>query len=240
MTFFKKKKDPKQELELDQACKILEQVFETSHVEPNTIPLEVLAAYTDYRKERFSLQRLILVIILVLFFMLPFLFIPSAFSITPDKEASAPNPTYTLEVTSPMLVRRVNASIDGRSVPVYETDSHIYSIEPAVNGQMAVTVTLMNYQETTQYIDVETVDLDPPTVVSNGMDSEHLFLYVSDTGTGIDYEHVKGVDMNGRPVSPVVYDPESGCIAFRYPEDTLNVYIPDFAENTLHLILSVK
>lgn len=240
MIFFKRKKEPKIELELDQACKILEQVFEVNHVEQNTIPLEVLAAYSDYRKERFSLQRLILVIILVLFFMLPFLFIPSAFTITADKEASAPNPTYTLEVTSPMLVKRVNASIDGRSVPVYETDAHIYSIEPAINGQMAVTVTLMNNQETTQYINVETVDLEAPAVVSNGMDSEHIFLYVSDTGTGIDYEHVKGIDMNGKTVAPVVYDPESGCIAFQYPKDTLNVYIPDFAENTLHLILSVR
>lgn len=70
MTFFKKSKEPKPELALDQACKILEQVFEANNIEPNSIPLEVLTAYSNYRKERFSLQRLILVIILVLFLML--------------------------------------------------------------------------------------------------------------------------------------------------------------------------
>ena len=116
MTFFKKSKEPKPELDLDQACKILEQVFETNNIEPNSIPLEVLTAYSNYRKERFSLQRLILVIILVLFLMLPFLFIPSNFDIALNGEDSVTNPTYTLRVTSPMLVERVNASIDGHNV----------------------------------------------------------------------------------------------------------------------------
>ena len=240
MTFFKKSKEPKPELDLDQACKILEQVFETNNIEPNSIPLEVLTAYSNYRKERFSLQRLILVIILVLFLMLPFLFIPSNFDIALNGEDSVTNPTYTLRVTSPMLVERVNASIDGHNVPVYETDSRIYSIEPTMNGRMEVTVTLMNRQQSTRYVDVKNVDLEAPVVVSNDIDEENIYLYVSDAGTGVDYEHVAGIDANGRVVKPLSYDEESGCIVFSYPENSLNVYITDFAENKLQLVLSLK
>ena len=65
----KMEKDPK--LDALAATKLLENVFEECNVEPNTVPMEALSAYSGYRKERFFLQRLILVIAIVLFMLLP-------------------------------------------------------------------------------------------------------------------------------------------------------------------------
>lgn len=240
MTILKKNIEDQPELNLEQAGKILENVFEANHVEPNTIPLEVLTSYSNYRKERFSLQRLIIVIIMVLFLMMPFLFIPAEFTVQVNADAKDVNPTYTMKVTSPMAVKRINASIDGRNVPVYETDSHVYSIEPTVNGRMILTLTLLNNQTTTRYIDVKNIDLNAPTVVSSNVDNEQVYLYVSDEGSGVDYEHIEAVQTDGTVIKPSSFDKKSGCIVFSYPEDSLNIYIPDFAKNKLQLVLTLK
>ena len=115
---FHKSKIP--QLDIDTAGKILAQAFEANQMELNTIPLEVLASYSSYRRERFTMQRTILIIIMTLFLLLPFLFVPSSFSIQlqppgPEAEAAGTgfNPVYRLEVDSFMLVERVNATIGG-------------------------------------------------------------------------------------------------------------------------------
>lgn len=240
MAIFQKTNDQQPQLQLEDASKILENVFKENQVEPNTIPLEVLTAYSNYRKERFSLQRLIIVIIMVLFLMLPLLFVPSTFTIQPNMAPDTTNPTFTLKVTSNMLVKRITAVIDGRNVPIYEQDSHVYSIEPAVNGKMKVTVTLMNNQTATEYVDVQHVDLDAPVILSNTYDDDYVYLYLSDVGSGVDYENIMAVNSAGETIKPVSYEESSGCVTFSYPKDTLNISIPDFAHNKLQLIISLK
>ena len=68
-------------LDTQTAEKMLEEIFAECGVKPNSVPMEALSAYTVYRKERFYLQRGILIGILVLFFLLPFLFIDSRFTV---------------------------------------------------------------------------------------------------------------------------------------------------------------
>lgn len=238
MITFKKSTDP--QLDIDDASKILENIFIANQVEPNTIPLDVLTAYSNYRKERFSLQRTILIVVMVLFLLLPLLFISPSFTIQSVEPGARMNPVYQVEVDTFMPVQRVTAMIDGHNVPVYETDSHVYSIEPSVNGHMTVAVTLLNHQTVTHFVDVENVDKEAPLVVSNNMDAENVYLYLSDTGSGINYEGIKAVGLSGQEILPVSYDASTGCVAFAYPSESLNVYIPDNADNTLHLILTVK
>ena len=238
--FQKNKKEQIPQINIEDASKILENVFRENQMAPNTVPLEVLTAYSNYRKERFSLQRMIILIIMVLFLMLPFLFIPSTFTLKRNVTADEPNPTYTLEVTSKMLVDRITATIDGRNIPVYEVDSHVYSIEPALNGTMTVTVTLMNRQTCTKTIEVQHVDLETPTVVSNKFHDGQIYLYLSDTGSGVDYENIYATDLSGHTIQPTSYDKDSGCVVFPYPKESLNVFIPDLAKNKLQLIISLK
>lgn len=73
------------QLSFEEASRILERAFEANEMENNSIPLEVLASYSSYRKERFTLQRTILVIIMMLFILLPLLFIPAAFTVNMDE-----------------------------------------------------------------------------------------------------------------------------------------------------------
>lgn len=232
------------QLSLEDASRILEQVFMANQREQSSIPLEVLASYSNYRRERFTLQRTILVIIMVLFLLLPFLFIPSSFTI--EKQASEHsigstdfNPVYRLEVDSFMLVERVTAVIEGRNVPVYETDSHVYSLEPPVNGRMEVTVVLANRQYQTRYVDVSAVDREAPAATACTRKGNFIYLYLSDSVSGVDYDKVEAVSLTGEKILPDSIDEENGCLTFFGLEDTINVYVPDLAGNQLHLILAL-
>ncbi len=238
MTLFNKTPEP--QLDIETAGKILEQAFAANGAEPNTTPLDILTAYSNYRRERFTLQRSVLIVVMTLFLLLPFLFIAPDFTLTPKSEARPANPIYSLEVNTFMLVERITATIDGHSLPVYEVDSHVYSIEPTRNGRMEVTVTLVNHQTLTQYIDVDSVDLDAPTVVSNSTEDGLVHLYLSDPGSGVNYEAIRATSADGQEVLPLSYDEEAGCVTFLYPDSSLNVYIPDHADNALHLILTVQ
>ena len=238
MTLFSKRNQP--QLDIEEASKILENIFSASQVEPNSIPLDILTAYSNYRRERFSLQRTILVVIMILFLLLPFLFIAPVFSIESTSPEDAPNPSYQINLDTFMPVQRVTANIDGHNIPVYETASHIYSIEPSMNGRMTVSITLINHQTITHSIKVKNVDTEAPLVVSNSVDRENIYLYLSDTGAGIDYKNIRAVGLSGQEFYPVSYDVASGCVAFAYPPESLNVYVPDHAGNTLQLILTVQ
>ena len=68
--FMKKSRIP--ELNQDLASQMLRNVFEACQAEPNSVPLEVLISYSNYRKERFAFQKYVLRAILVLFCLLPF------------------------------------------------------------------------------------------------------------------------------------------------------------------------
>lgn len=234
------RKSSASQLDLDIANQILEQVFEANDMELNSISLEALASYSNYRRERFTMQRTILVIIMTLFILLPLLFVPSSFAIEDQSSQYTFNPVYRMEVNSFMLVDRVTATIDGHNVPVYEVDSHVYSIEPPINGTMEVTVTLLNHQTSTQYVDVTTVDREVPVATACNKDGDLIYLYLSDEISGVDYDKMQAFDLDGKEVVPISIDTENNCVTFKDVKDTLNVYVPDIAGNQLHLIVSIQ
>lgn len=238
MKLFQKSSVP--QLSFEEASRILEQTFDANEMENNSVPLEVLASYSSYRKERFTLQRTILVIIMALFILLPLLFVPVVFWINRDETlARNYNPVYRLTVASKMPVDRVNATIDGYNIPVYEVDSHIYSIEPPRNGEMVVTVTLINRQTLTRYMDVTGVDREVPTVLSCTKEGDLLYLYLADAGSGVDFSKVEALDLEGRKLEPAAVDEQKGYVALPAASNTINVYVADFAGNKLQLILTI-
>lgn len=238
MKLFHKSSAP--QLSFEEASRILEQAFDANEMENNSVPLEVLASYSSYRKERFTLQRTILVIIMALFMLLPFLFVPVSFRVERDETlARNYNPVYRLTVDSMMLVDRVNATMDGRNIPVYEVDSHVYSIEPARNGEMFVTVTLVNRQTLTKYVEVTDVDREVPTVLSCTKEGGLLHLYLADADSGVDFSKVEALDLEGTKLEPVMVDEQKGYVALLAAADTINVYVTDLAGNKLQLILTI-
>ena len=223
-----------------QQASVLETVFNTCELDENTVPLEALSSYAVYRKERFSLQRGILATLLLLFFLLPALFLLPGLNLTAEGTGARGLPVYSLEVRSALPVLRVTAKIRNRSLPVYEDGAKRFSIEPTRNGDLDVTVELINRQSASLSRKVTEVDDRSPTLLRSEMTDETVALTVSDVGIGVDYREVYALTASGTVVWPLSTDADAGLILFPYPEENWDVYIPDYIGNTLHLALTLE
>ena len=222
------------------ATRILGSVFEEAGVEPNTVPMQALTAYSSYRRERFVLLRTALVIAMILFLLIPFMFIPPRYEMTKTEAGDRKLPVYAVDVKSVLPVRSVVASLNGRPLPVYEEDRKHYTIEPTRNGKLEVTVGLFNHQESSQSVDVTTVDAEGPKLTGSSTDGKTVTLKVNDEGIRVDFEGVYALDRSGKLIKPVSCDKDSGEVVFAYPKEKIDVYIPDNIGNTLHISMKIK
>lgn len=237
MSFPFKKNIP--ELDDNLAEQMLQNIFEISQVTPSSIPLDVLISYSNYRKERFAFQKFVLAAIIILFSLVPFLFVYPEFEIVQSTDNQHYPPIYEFSLDTDFPIKSVSAIQNKTSLAVTQTGKKSFSLEPTENGLLSVSVTLMNNQIHTAVIDIDTIDTQSPIYHSNSIQSGSIYLYVSDDLSGIDYEKVTAKTVTQETVLPLDYNASEGYVVFDYPDSTLDVYIPDIAGNTLHLVLNV-
>ena len=221
----------------DAAQKLLNNVFDACDQTPNTVPLDKLTSYSEYRRERYSLQKIVLIIIFLLFMALPFCFVLPHFTTEKVSPDDARIPKYAIRVLSGFPLSRVTADVDGHNVTVYETGDRTYAVEPTVNGLMTIRVTNINHQYALEQIMITGIDNDPPDMTGNEKKGDRLYIYVTDAGTGINYDGAYAEYMSGKVLRPV--ECGDGYVAFDYPSESVNIYIPDNKENVLHLVVSL-
>lgn len=235
-----KRKMKQPQLDQETARRILENALKANNLEANRIPLEVLASYSNYRRERFTLQRVIIVLVLIAFLLMPLLFIPPKCAMEQVEDVGRGRPAFEVQVDTFLPIRRVTATIDGVNMPVYEVGESLYSIQPTANGEMFVEATLLNGQSAVLTWQVETVDTAPPVLVRDEYKDGMLNLYVADEGLGVNYDTVYALSIRGERIVPVSISREERRISFAYPEDTMNIYIEDMVGNTLQLAVMLS
>lgn len=226
------------ELSIEEMTQILNRVFEACQIEPVRVPLESVVSYTKYRMERFSIQKTVALIAFVLFLLVPALFIAPRFSVA---GIDSPNGAETVQIQLDNFapVRSITAVIDDVSMPVHDEGSHIYTVQPAKNGTMYITVTLFNGQQNTQEYNVVGADNTAPVLTDYSVQDGILTLVVDDgSGLGINFEGAYAETANGGSLEPVSYDSDTGEIVFELPEGDIIVIIPDTAGNVLRLTIS--
>lgn len=238
---FKRKKE--ELLSPDSAGHMLQNIFEACDVEPNTVPLEDLEAYSNYRRDKFTIQKVAIAVIIVIFLLVPALFVAPVLSLNPVQNDSN-GISYNLSVNSLIPISNVSAELNGNKVPVYQTDEGIYSIEPDANGELLIKVSLLNKQYDSISTQVTTVDADYDTPVLDSYEKldGKLIINLSDEKSGIDYSGIYAESITGDKTKPDVLDdnPKKGKIAFEYNNESLNIFLPDKAGNTLQLVLTAQ
>lgn len=219
------------------AEQILANAFSACRREPNSVPLEALTSYSNYRKERYALQRTLILLVLTLFMLLPLLFMAADISISQVNSGSDENPVYAISIHTRLPIRQIEARLGGQTVPLYEISPGSYTAIPRANGEMRIAATLVNRQRTDAVVEVLRVDTDMPTLVSTEIGDNSIRFFVRDEGSGIDYERITVTDDEGHVLSPLRLEPESGCVVLPYPERTLHVSIPDLRGNVLRVDL---
>jgi len=232
---FKRKKPP--ELTLSAAEQMLANVFSACDRPPNSVDLETLVSYSNYRKERYSIQRTVIVAVLLLFMLLPLLFIAAVVEISSPKAVPGVNPVYTVSVTTAIPIRQIQARIDGRTIPMYETAPGEYELRPLSNGEMGISVTLLNKQETSTSVSVEMVDTQAPKLLSSEFPEDCIVFYVADEESAVDYDRITITDPDGNSVECPGYDADTGAVCLPYSDRILHVCIPDLYGNILSVDL---
>lgn len=232
----KKKEAPL--LEMSEAADILNRVFKDCGRRPNSVPIEALSPYVVYRKERYGIQRGMLISILAVLLLLPFLFIDARFAVTAEAAGERNLPVYRIEIQSLIPVHRVTAQVKGLPLPVYPDGDYNYIVEPVRNGDMTVEVGLINRQYTARDVDVTDVDNKCPALLMDRIQGDRVYLYVEDEGTGIYLEDAYAETGSGERIEPILRDNTKGLLVFGYPEEDVSVYIPDCIGNILQLSMT--
>ena len=222
------------------ASQMLSSIFDACAIEQNSVPLEVLTSYSNYRKERFLAQKVILAVVMILFFLLPILFVTPKFSLTQVDGEIPGSPYVELVVTHLVPMNKIEASIDGTKMPVYEIANGTYQVVPNKNGQLDVTITLINDQYTTKSIEITDVDTTSPILISSEQEDGLLTIYFEENSGMLDYENIFAQTADGTISKPVSYDEKALSVTFRYPEEALNIFVSDRSENTLQIVVSLK
>jgi len=222
------------------ANQMLSNIFDACDIGQNSVPLEVLTSYSNYRKERFLFQKFILAAVMVLFFLLPILFVAPKYTLG-QKEGEIAGKPYVELITSHLIpTDRIEAFMGSSKVPVYEMADGTYQIIPNKNGKLDVTVYLINDQYTTRSIQVTDVDTQTPKLISSERSNGNLVIYFEENSGIIDYENVYAQTADGELIRPVSYDSSTLSITFKYPKESLNIYVPDKSDNTLQVVIILK
>ena len=225
------------QLDMENASELLDKIFEESGREPNTVPMEALSAYTSFRKDRSRILKWIRIILVVLILLIPLLLVRPGFTVEPAEPAGNGQPVYKVRLDTWLPVYKVIAIQRNKYVPVSREGQRVYTVEPARNGRLDITVVLFNRQTAVRSVEVTGADNKSPVFVSGTTEDGRVRLYVADDGAGIDYDGIYAVSKSGKTVVPDYIDEAAGCIGFEYPGEACDVYIPDIIGNTLHLTI---
>ena len=226
------------QLSAEQADQILANVFQVCRLDPNTVSLDTLEDYSNYRAERFTLRKIVVILIMLAFLSVPFLFMAPELTVA-NKTTDDASPQYEVAVHSLLPVKSVTAEIDGKNVPVFETAKGVFTVSPEISGKMTVTATIINSQINTVQVDVKVANRDktPPVLDSSRVIGSRVYLYVYDDDTEVDYSSVTATDSDGSNVDPIDVIPEEQCIIFQCPSTVTTVNIADKKGNILQLTL---
>lgn len=226
-------------LTIAETSDMLDSIFEDCERDHNTTPVEDLASYTVYRKERYNVQRAILAAGLAVFMLLPLCFVLPELDLQESGSGTRGLPVYDVSVKSVLPVGKVLATIREVELPVYEVSGKEYTVEPTGNGRMTVSVELINRQKAVKQADVDAVDSSAPRLTDNKSGKDTITLTAADDGIGVDYHGIYAETGSGAKIKPLSADEESG-IVFPYPEEDWDIYIPDHLGNILHLSLKLN
>lgn len=224
-------------MNLDIAGQLLEYLFWEANITPNTLPLETLAEFHQYRMNQLLVQRFALTAAIVFLIMAPLWFIAPEFTV--DKHVDHGVVRYDVTVNSLFNIKSVTAQLNNKMLPVTQSDRCIYNITPTDNGEMYVQVLYFNNMAKEQTITVTEVDRISPQVVESHLQNGVVTLVLSDDGSGIDYDAICITALTGEQLD-ITRDDTDGVesISFDYPGTNVDIVIPDMAGNRLHLLLS--
>lgn len=231
----------KMEPDIETASQMLSNIFDELDLQPSSVSLEVMSSYSSYRRERYTLQKIILIVVLAAFLLVPLFFIGPKISIREVTGPTVLEPFYEVTVKSVLPVSSVTAMIDDYSFAVTENGGRVYTVKPTINGTLDVKVKLANFQYGVAHADVKGIDTETPIMLPETfMDEGVLTLYLEDKDSGVNLNEVYAMTLDNIVLYPSSINEAECSVTFLEPSDSMNIFVPDRKGNVLHLVLTLK
>ena len=230
--------DPMHTLDHHAANGLLNSVYAACDLSPSTVPVEVLEGWSNYKKSKFRIVRMITYVILVILILLPVMFFQPAVSVERTDVDYTASASYQVEVKSFLPTRDISAEINGNSIPMSRSETGGYLLQVSENGTLTVEVTSANGQIVSKEYEVAYIDTEKPALVRSYSEDGIVYLVLRDPYSGIDYEGITAVGSDGKEIETESADEKEGIISYKIPKDPITVSIPDKAGNVLSLLVS--
>lgn len=213
-----RKTSKKTSISLNNAEQILESVLILVGADTNTLPLEALLSYHQYRNNRLMFQRGLLLVALLALILIPF------FSLSPSMDVTLIPGSYNgdfekfaINVKTIVPVDYIVGTLDSDKVTIMMENDKMYTAYITGNGTFTVTTTILNRKSVTKTIIINDFDVTPPVVSNYYLDRGDLMVVAEDDRSGIDFEKTIITQLsNGNVFGPIEYDEENGLIRLPY------------------------
>lgn len=229
------------ELSRENAERLLESIFMFLGIEPNDIPLDSLKAYHNYRTSSLILQRTLIGLAIAAMFLIPFVILKPTVTIEPHPHPDQVIPNvaqYLIKVDSFLPINRVLGKIDGEEVTIVTEDDNMYKAMVTKNGTLEIEVVSLNNRAVMEYVEVDSIDHDPPYIPEYRLEGDRLIIKVIDDKSGVDFGRTVITQLDGRSSGPITYDAQTGEVVLPHYTEGANLWIYDLHGNSAQFTVS--
>ncbi len=138
----------------------------------------------------------------------------------------------SFRVKSLIPIRKLTTTLESQDIE-FQKEGGVYRTSLASNGALEIYVESWNGMPARQNEHIAVLDDTAPAIDEENvvMEDGKLELTAEDNVSGINYETVYATDDEGKKVTPVSYDRETGRITFDLEKGSLTVFLEDMAGN---------
>lgn len=138
----------------------------------------------------------------------------------------------SFRVKSLIPIRKLTTTLESQDIE-FQKEGGVYRTSLASNGALEIYVESWNGMPARQNEHIAVLDDTAPAIDEENvvMENGKLELTAEDNVSGINYETVYATDDEGKKVTPVSYDRETGRITFDLEKGSLTVFLEDMAGN---------
>lgn len=183
---------------------------------------------------------------LLLFYVLPLIVVNSIIffaviakpkmSITINDTPNYVTTTATISIDSFFPTKSIEIYMDQEPIVFTKESSRTYLAVIENNGVLESTVTNLNGMATTVFETINILDDIPPTLENVGIDEDDsdqniVTISVTDSQSGVNYDSIYGVDVDGTRIEPINIDKSGSTVSFSMDTTSLSVFVQDNAGN---------
>lgn len=137
----------------------------------------------------------------------------------------------TLKISSWFPTKSVSLSMHGEELDLGKPEKRTYTIPIYKNGLLEANVANLNGMVSAQFLQVDILDDNPPTIEDAQISDGIVTVTVTDSQSGVDFDSIYAVNSEGTQLIPLTVDRETNTLSFEMDSAGLQVHAQDRAGN---------